>query len=460
MNSRLGEEQGTIGANGKRVWLYPKEVTGFFTRHRTHLAWVLMLIYLGVPWVRWHGDPIFLIDFPAQKLSLLGNNFWAKDIPLFLPLFFSFLLFVFLVTARYGRVWCGWACPQTVFLQFAFDPVEKFFEGKASKRKERDQNPWTKEWIWRKTLKHACFAVIAWWIGNTALGYFWGTDKLTFAMLHPSMENWPGLVMVLIFSGFFYANFAFFREQACIMVCPYARLQSVIPDENTSLISYDVGRGEKRGKGAGGSRVGFGDCTDCKQCVLVCPTGIDIRQGQQLECIGCARCVDACDITMEAWKKPKGLVRYASLREFQGKKPKGGPWRMLLYGALSMIMATVSITLLIRRPIVSVDAVRSGSAPYTRVGGDSILNTFILHLRNNGSPQRILKLEWSKGASGNSSWEGRTFAIPGGQSLDLPLEIRTATPDFKRGRLETEMVLVGNSTHVPFAIELAGPWGK
>ena len=469
-SSRQGEAQGTIAANGNRIWLYPKEIAGRFTRSRHRVAWLLMALYLGVPWLRWQGRPLILLDWAGRKLVLAGNNFWAKDIPLFLPLFFAFILIVFLATARYGRIWCGWACPQTIFLQFVFAPVERLFEGKASKRKERDRNPWSRDWLWRKAFKHLSFAVIAWWIGNTALAYFWGTENLLNAMMHPSWENWTGLALVLGFAALFYLNFAFFREQACILVCPYARFQSVLPDENTSLIAYDAARGERRGKGARGSREGFGDCTDCTQCVLVCPTGIDIRQGQQLECIGCARCIDACDRTMAAWKKPAGLIRYASLGELQGKPREGRPWRLMAYGALAFIMVSVSGLLLARRPAVAVDPVRRGSAPYTLMGSDSVLNTFTLHLRNNGSSQRILRLEWDGAAAGRSSWDGRVFAISGGQSLSLPLEIATPVGRFEKGRMKGGMVLVEKpnplsptrtgSSRSPFPVGLAGPWGK
>ena len=152
---RLGEEQGTIGSGGKRVWLYPKEVAGRFATNRHRVAWLLMIAYLGVPWLRWNGNPLILADWPGRKLVLLGWNFWAKDIPMFLPLLFAFILLVFLATARYGRIWCGWACPQTVFLQFAFAPIERFFEGKAARRRERDAGPWSMDRLWRKAGKHA-----------------------------------------------------------------------------------------------------------------------------------------------------------------------------------------------------------------------------------------------------------------------------------------------------------------
>ncbi|HKP95910.1 MAG TPA: cytochrome c oxidase accessory protein CcoG [Fibrobacteria bacterium] len=457
---RLGEAQGTIGSGGRRLWLYPKEVTGRFTVNRNRVAWVLMAVYLGTPWLSWQGTPLILLDWAGRKVVLLGNNFWAKDIPLLLPLFFAFVLAVFLVTARFGRIWCGWACPQTVFLQFAFAPIEKLFEGKASRRKARDAGPWNLDRAWRKAGKHAAFAILSWWIGNTALAYFWGAGNLVGAMAHPSAENMPGLALALAFAAVFYGNFAFFKEQACIMVCPYARFQSVLPDEDTALIAYDAARGEKRGKGARGSREGLGDCTDCRQCVLVCPTGIDIRQGQQLECIGCARCIDACDKTMAAWKKPKGLVRYASLAALEGRKRSGRPWRLFAYGALAVIMVAISGILLAARPAVSVDAVRRGSAPYARVGADSVLNTFSLHLRNNGSAQRILRLEWAGTPAGACDWEGRVFALPAGGAATLPLDVIAPVSAFSRGRLETGMILIDDSVRGGFRMELAGPWGK
>jgi cytochrome c oxidase accessory protein FixG len=457
---RLGDAQGTIGAHGKRLWIYAKEVTGEFTRKRHLAAWILMVVYLGIPWVYWQGMPLIQLDWPGRKLVLLGNNFWAKDLPLFLPLFFAFILWVFLATARYGRIWCGWACPQTVFLQFVFAPVEKFFEGKATQRKLLDEMPWTAEWIRKKLPKHFFFALIAWWIGNTALAYFWGMHNLLHAMANPSMENWPGLALVLIFAALFYGNFAFFKEQACILICPYARFQSVIPDENTSLIAYDSHRGEMRGRSVNGSREGLGDCTDCQQCVLVCPTGIDIRVGQQLECIGCARCIDACDATMTAWKKPKGLVRYASLRELEGKTTEGIRWRLVAYAVLAIIMVSISAILFYKRPSISIDVIRSGAAPYTHIGADSVQNVFSLHLRNNSSKQRILHLKWNGDVIGRSNWDDKVFVLAGSQALNIPLEIVTPNEQFNRGQKKIGMLLFDKEKQIPFSVQLAGPWGK
>lgn len=459
VNDRIGESQGTIGEGGKRVWIYPRETQGVFTRYRRYVAWFFMAVYLGVPWLRWNGEPLLRLDWYGRKVVALSHAFWIQDIPLFLPGFFACVLVGILVTARLGRIWCGWACPQTVFLQFLFAPIERFFEGKASRRKVRDEGPATFDWLWRKVGKHAVFAAASFYIANTALAYFWGTGNLMYAMGHPSSENWPGLALVLAFAAVFYYIFAFFREQACIMLCPYARLQSVLVDESTSLIAYDAVRGERRGKGVRGSREGFGDCTDCLQCVLVCPTGIDIREGQQLECIGCARCIDACDRTMTAWKKPAGLIRYASLRELQGRPSAGRPWRLFAYAALALILAAVSGILLLRRPTVALDIVRRGVSPYTHAAGDSVTNNFTLHLRNNGPARLVVSLDWEGAAPGRFNWEGRPFALSSGQSQAIPLDITVTASVFTRGSALAGLVLTAPGARESLPIRLAGPWG-
>ncbi len=459
-SSRTGEIQGTISAEGGRVWLYPREIGGRFTRARRWVAWFLLAVYLGVPWIHWRGEPLMEVDWFGRKLSLAGYFFWAKDIPLFIPGFFAVVLVAILATARLGRIWCGWACPQTVFLQFLFAPIERLIEGKASQRKNRDAAPVDFPWIWRKALKHAVFLSISWWIANTALAYFWGIDNMIYAIGHPSARNLPGLLLVLAFTGAFYYIFAFFREQACIMLCPYARFQSVLFDERTSLIAYDEKRGEARGKGPKGDRTGLGDCTDCRQCVLVCPTGIDIRMGQQMECIGCARCIDACDRTMTAWKKPAGLIRYASLSELQGKPLDGKPWRILAYAGLACSMATVSAGLLAARPAISVDLMRRGQSPYETVAGDSVKNTYTLVLRNNGSHRRVMRLALGVGAAGSTNWDGREFALAGGATSTVPVDITVPAAGFARGRYDAALSLTGPGLSETLPIGLAGPWGR
>ena len=477
---RTGEVQGTIGRGGKRLWLYPKEIEGRHTSRRTWVAWALLALYLGTPWLSWNGEPLLKLDILGRKLVAASHYYWAQDIALFLPAVLGFLVLVFLVTARFGRVWCGWACPQTVFLQFLFYPVERLVEGRASARRERDRHPFTPDWLWRKAVKFLIFALLSGLIANTALAYFWGMDNLLYAIRHPSPQNAMGLAFVLAFSAVFFWVFAYFREQACVMVCPYARLQSVLVDQDTSMVAYDQARGEKRGRGSRGRREGLGDCVDCNQCVLVCPTGIDIRNGSQLECLGCMRCIDACDRTMDARGFPKGLVRYASLSELEKRPVPRLSARVAVYGALALSLFGASAAMLALRGDVGVDVLRKGSSPYAMTAAGEVRNTYTLHLRNRKATRATLTLSveiadvaapaataataaaatpTATPAAATTNWDGRGFAISGGQLLDLPLEVTVPANRFRLGRLEARLVLVGEGGYretVPLV--LAGPW--
>ncbi len=514
---------GTIGHLGLRLWLYPKEIQGFFTRRRTAVAWVLLLLYLGLPWISWKGEPLFRLNIFARRAELASHYFWPQDLSLLLPAILAFVVVVFLVTARWGRVFCGWACPQTVFLQFLFYPVEVFFEGKAAKRKARDQGPLTWDWAWRKTGKHLTFALMAFVIANTALAYLWGRDALLFAITHPSEGNAVGLAFVVGFSAVFYWVFAYFREQACVLICPYARFQSVLADAKTTQVTYDFNRGEPRGRRKPGDEQSLGDCVDCNQCVLVCPTGIDIRNGTQLECIGCARCIDACDQTMTARKWPTGLIRYATLESLTaegkdapaklaspsadepasaaksgsarapvpGKRPSK---RILAYALLATALASVSLFFLARRPELGVDLVRQGQEPYLLERlehqkpmafaqddtAETVVNRYTLHLRNRRAFRKVLRLrvELPDGSRAGTNWETREFSVAGGQLLTLPLEIRLPPDRFERGKAEarilfTEESLTGEggwsaensapptpSKTYGRSVLLAGPWGR
>lgn len=456
----LGENDiaSTIGQGGSRVWLYPREVVGFFTRRRTWVAYFLMLLYLGTPWLSWQGEQALRVDVFDRKLVLLGHYFFPQDLRLFLPGIFGSVLLVFLVTATWGRIWCGWACPQTVFLQFLFGPLERLIEGKAAARQKRDTSPANWDWFWRKVLKNVVFFAVALVISNTALAYFWGTSGVIYAMTHAPSENWTGFLMVFAFAAVFYWVFAYFREQACVIVCPYARFQSVLLDEKTKVVAYDAKRGEPRGKGA--KRESLGDCVDCKQCVLVCPTGIDIRQGNQLECIGCTRCIDACDRTMTAWKKPEGLIRYASLQDLQARDKGKKRIRPFVYAGLSSILLFICAYLLYTRPHVAVDILRRGAEPYQRVGQDSILNTFTLHLRNKDIRRQIYTIRFAEPIRGRHNWEGRPFSIGSGEIKTLPIDMVVARDEFTLGKREVSLVIEGEKAHPVFKTTLVGPYGN
>ena len=454
------DTQPTIGEGGRRVWVYPREVKGRKTRQRRIVAWSLLLLYLGVPWLQWEGSPLLQIDVFGFRLLFLGHSYYPQDIRLFLPGVFAFIITVFLVTAKFGRVWCGWACPQTVFLQFVFSPVERWIEGRASARRARDEADFSLDWLWRKIVKHAVFLAVAFWIGNTALAYFWGRDNVLWALRQNPAESPQGFGFVVAFTLVFYWVFSFFKEQACVLICPYARFQSVLLDERSLIVGYDAQRGETRGKGVRGNREGLGDCVDCRQCVQVCPTGIDIRKGQQMECIACTRCMDACDSIMTAWKKPEGLIRYDSLAGLERRPVEGARKRLITYAVLAAVLASLSAFLIGTRPEVAVDVVRNGSNPYYRIGMDSVLNTFTVHVRNKGLQRREFELRFAEPFRGHHNWEGRRFAVGAGQMQTLELDVTARNDEFQFGKRQLRLELGRDGVRRDFATTLIGPFGN
>jgi cytochrome c oxidase accessory protein FixG len=457
---RLGENetQPTIGAGGHRNWIYAREVMGWFTRRRNLVAWILLAVYLGVPWLSWDGMPLLQVDVFARRLALFGKHYYAQDIGRFLPGLMAFVVFVFLFTAKWGRVWCGWACPQTVFLQFVFAPVEKWIEGRSAVRRARDAAGFSWDKLWRKAAKHAAFLVIAALIGNTALAYFWGRDNVLWALSNPPWVNPTGFAFVMAFTAVFYWVFAYFKEQACVIVCPYAKFQSVLLDERSLIVGYDAIRGEPRGRGA--KREGKGDCVDCRQCIAVCPTGIDIRQGVQLECLHCTRCIDACDDIMKAWKKPAGLIRYASLDELAGKAVRGVRKRLIVYGTLMVVLASFSAWLVFTRPEVSIDVLRKGHEPYVMLGQDSVVNTYVLNLRNKSPHRRDVGVEFAEPFPGRHDWDGRRYSVGSGERRSLAFRVIAHRSAFTGGKREVNMILRDGEDTWKFKVLLVGPFGS
>ncbi|MBT7893261.1 MAG: cytochrome c oxidase accessory protein CcoG, partial [Deltaproteobacteria bacterium] len=306
-----------IDATGKRHRIYPQDITGKFTRIRTKLAYLLILIYLLPPWLKINGLPVIQLNIPDRQFVLFGSIFWPQDVQYLVFIFILAGLFLFFITALLGRVWCGWACPQTIFLEFVLRRIEYWIEGNRTDQIKLDKSPWTPSKFTKKAIKHLLFLLVAAVVSNTFLAYFTGVDSLLQWISSPPWENWTAFLFMLFFLFAFYFDLAHFQEQYCILVCPYARFQSALIDSQTIQVMYDPRRGEPRGRR---SKV-TGDCIDCSACIRACPTGIDIRNGSQLECIGCTRCIDACDRIMTRIKKPKGLIRYESELGLAGEKP-------------------------------------------------------------------------------------------------------------------------------------------
>lgn len=364
----------TLNADGTRRWLNPKPSHGRTWKARMWVGWGLIALFGVMPWLRVGGAPALLLDVGARRFYVLGARLAPSDTIALMVTVLVGLLAVFLITALVGRAWCGYACPQTVYLELVFRPLDRLL-GKKSWLGQR----WP---LWAtRALRGALYLALALYLAHTFLAYFVGVDVLALWLgQSPARHPVPFLVMAAT-TGLILFDFGYFREQMCTVACPYARLQSVLLDKDSLVVGYDATRGEPRGKRS--STGAKGDCIDCRACVLTCPTGIDIRQGLQLECIACAQCVDACDAIMDRIAKPRGLVRYASQRRLEEASPTRlvRP-RPILYASLLVLIASLGAVWLARREPVEILVVRDGGVLYERTSDGRIRNNLRLRITN------------------------------------------------------------------------------
>lgn len=305
----------TINSDGSRNWIYAKKPGGFWYKKRQIIAYSFLALLFLIPHIKIGGEQAILLNVVERKFIFFGKIFWPQDLYLLAVTLLILIVFVVLFTIIFGRLFCGWVCPQTIFMEMVFRKIEYWIEGDWTHQKKLNNGPWTKQKIFKKTAKHIIFWLISFLISNTFLAYIIGADELWKIQTEPFNNHIVGFTAIIVFTFVFYGVFAFLREQVCTTICPYGRLQGVLTDENTMQIGYDHVRGESRGrfkKNEDRSDEGKGDCIDCKQCVNVCPTGIDIRNGTQLECVNCTACIDACDHIMEGVGLEKGLIRFVS----------------------------------------------------------------------------------------------------------------------------------------------------
>jgi cytochrome c oxidase accessory protein FixG len=317
----------TLNVDGSRRWVRPKLFTGKYHGRRRVTAYLLIALFASLPFIHIGGKPAILLDVMRREFSLFGATFYATDGVLLMLLFLSIFIGIFWISAVYGRVWCGYGCPQTVYLEFLFRPIERWLEGTRGQQQKLDREGANA----RRVVKYAIYAVLSMLLGNLFLSYFVGVEQLSHWLSHSPFEHPAPFLVMFVTAGLVFFDFTYFREQMCTIICPYARLQSVLLDKSSLIVGYDAERGEPRGSR---KKEGTGDCIDCKACVIACPTGIDIRDGLQLECVACAQCVDACDGVMTKIKKPLGLIRYASQSELR-KEPRKAELRprLLIYPA-------------------------------------------------------------------------------------------------------------------------------
>lgn len=385
----------TVDAKGKRNWIYALKPAGQFYRYRNIAAYVYLLVFFVLPFVKINDTPSFLINVLDSKFVLFGKIFWPQDFFIFAVGMIAFIIFIVLFTVIYGRLFCGWACPQTIFMEFVFRKMEWMIEGSPGRQKALNDGPWTVEKIWKKTLKHALFLLFSFLIAHTFLAYILGIDEVIKIIGEPLAQHVGLLVGLIVFTFLFYGVFAFVREIICTTVCPYGRLQGVMFDKDTMQISYDYKRGEERGRLKKGEDRTKGDCIDCHKCVIVCPTGIDIRDGVQLDCVGCTACIDACDEVMDKVGFQRGLIRYASENQIANGTSFHFNTRMKAYTALLVVLTILMAILIITRNTVDTYVSRVKGQLYQEVEGDKLSNLFeakIINKTNKSFPIE-LKLE-------------------------------------------------------------------
>lgn len=370
----------TLTREGKRKWMYPVPSPGRYARRRRALGWGLIALFVALPVVQINGKPAVLLDVVHRAFTFFGFTFYPTDTFLLLLFGIAALVTIALLTALLGRVWCGWGCPQTVYLEFVYRPIERLIEGKEHVRRRRDEGPWTLDKAWRKAAKWAVYGLISVALAHVFVAYFAGWDRLLRWMTGPPAEHWGFFVLMAGTSALVLFDFGVFREQMCTIACPYARLQSVLMDQDSLIVSYDHTRGEPRGRGK--ARDGLGDCVDCLACVRTCPTGIDIRDGLQMECVACTQCIDACDAIMLKVGQAPGLIRYTSERALEGLPTRVLRPRTALYGALLAVVAVLFAVALTTRGAYDVEVGRSAGAPFMELPNGTVANRLHFRVRN------------------------------------------------------------------------------
>lgn len=382
---------GTMTEEGGRKWVYPKKPSGFFYKNRTYVSWFLLIILLISPFIKINGNQFLLFNILERRFNIFSIPFWPQDFHLMVISMIIGIVFIILFTVVYGRIFCGWICPQTIFMEMVFRKIEYAIDGDRGAQIRLDKQKWDGVKIRKRLLKWFIFFAISFVISNVFLAYFIGSDELISIITDPPKEHVKGLSLLLIFTGVFYFIFVWFREQVCIIACPYGRLQGVLLDNKSINVAYDYKRGEKEKgralfkKNEDRISSGKGDCIDCGQCVHVCPTGIDIRNGTQLECVNCTACIDACDHIMDKVGLPKGLIRYESEDNIEKKLPFEFSLRMKGYTTVLSILIVVLITMLFMRNDIEATILRLPGELYKTKENNIISNVYTYKLINKTS---------------------------------------------------------------------------
>ncbi|HQQ94084.1 MAG TPA: cytochrome c oxidase accessory protein CcoG [Bacteroidia bacterium] len=372
----------TIDKQGKRAWIFPKKPSGKLYNMRAYLSYVYLLVFFGLPFVKFQGEPLFLFNVVEKKFILFGMIFWPQDFFIFGLGMLIFIIFIALFTVVFGRVFCGWACPQTVFMEMLFRRIEYWIEGDHNQQRALNKAPWSVSKLFKRSSKYTSFFLLSFLIANVMLSYIIGSDQVLRIIHEPLAKHAGGFFSIMIFTAVFFFVYSYLREQVCLIVCPYGRMQGVLLDKNSVVVAYDYERGEPRHKFKKNETRAKGDCIDCGLCVKVCPTGIDIRNGTQLECVNCTACIDECDHMMKSVGLPPKLIRYDSENGIRNRTKLAITTRMLAYSAVLLILIGIEGFLLATRSDYDATILRAKGMLYQEQGEDKISNLYTIKLVN------------------------------------------------------------------------------
>ena len=447
----------TLNEDGTRNWIRPKISKGRFYRRRLATAWSLILLFVALPFVRIGGRPAILLDVPHREFVFFGTTFLPTDTFLLMLLLFGIFVGIFLVTAVLGRVWCGWACPQTVYMEFLFRPIETWIEGGRNRQLELDRLGGDG----RRTLKYIVFFVISAVLSNVFLAYFVGTDQLAQWITSSPARHPAAFTLMLGVTLLMFGDFAWFREQTCLVACPYGRFQSVLLDRSSLIVGYDYRRGEPRATLRQAKTMeNPGDCIDCQRCVITCPTGIDIRNGLQMECVHCTQCIDACDAVMDRIGRPRGLIRYTSQEELETGKRRFLRPRLALYTAILMVIFGTLGVSLAEKKTADVTLLRALGAPFTVSSTGEVTAQVRLKIANRAREERAFRFSVAGDAPVELQAPENPLVVPGGGSRLTAVYFTAPASAFTDGELEVVLHIEdgqGFAEDVPY--RLLGPRG-